>query len=598
MATDAWGIDDGWMDTEDRWHAAPPETVEAIRAVMGDPARGRPTLVVRPGDQPALPGPVHLRLEDGLDVGEIERLPPDVPLGIHALIPLDGGHATSLVVSPGRCHLPTDLRTWGVTMQVPTARSRQSWGIGDLADVRAVAGWLGGLGAGLLALSPLHAPTPVHPIASSPYYPSSRRWRSPLLLRVDEVPGGATEEVAALAAQARALLTQDLVDRIRSWTLQRRALDGIFAARPQAERDELRAWRSDQGEALEGWARFCALAERHGPSWRLWPAALRHPESPEVARAAHELADRVTFHAWLQLLVEHQLEAARGAGPRLLQDLAVGVDPGGADAWLWQDLLADGFSIGAPPDEFEPQGQTWGLPPWVPWRLRDLGYRPLADLLRASLGSGGGLRIDHVMGLSRLFWVPEGGSPSDGAYVRFAERDLLDLVALESARAASIVVGEDLGTVEPAFRAELRSTGILSTRVVWFEHAPPETWPSEALAMVTTHDLPTLAGLCSGEDAPPGMRANLEALIGAVDGRPVPEVAVEVHRRLGRSPAALAAATLEDLLGVHERPNRPGTTSADRPQNWSRALPVPVDDLPRHAGAAATLAALAEGRTD
>jgi 4-alpha-glucanotransferase len=598
MATDAWGIDDGWEDTDHRWNSASPATVDAIRTAMGDPAGGRRTLVVRPGAETPLSVPAHLRLEDGTDLGDVATLPRDLPLGIHDLIPLDGGPSTSLIVSPGRCHLPAGLRTWGVTMQVPTTRSRQSWGIGDLADVRSVGEWLGGLGAGLLAMSPLHAPTPVHPIASSPYYPSSRRWRSPLLLRVDEVPGGDTAEVASLAAEARALLTNDLVDRDRSWVLQRRALEAIFDDRPQADRDRLHAWRAEQGEPLEGWARFCALAERHGSSWRHWPDTLRHPDAPEVTRATHELADRVTFHAWLQLLVDDQLETARLAGPRLLQDLAVGVDPGGADAWLWQDLLADGFSIGAPPDEFEPDGQTWGLPPWVPWRLRDLGYRPLADLLRASLVAGGGLRIDHVMGLSRLFWVPEDGAPADGAYVRFAGRDLLDVVALESARAGAIVVGEDLGTVEPAFRTELRTTGILSTRVVWFEHAPPEEWPSEALAMVTTHDLPTLAGLCRGHDSPPAMRANLEAVVGPVDGRPVQDVAVAVHRHLGRSPAALAAATLEDLLGVEERPNRPGTTSTERPQNWSRPLPVAVDELPAHEGAAATLAALAEGRTD
>lgn len=596
MTTDAWGVDDGWTDTKGRWQPASPATIDAIRAAMGDPATGRPTWVVRPGADEVLPGRGHLRLEDGSDIGDVDRLPPDLPLGIHDLAPLDGGPVTSLVVSPGRCHLPADLRSWGVAVQVPTTRSRHSWGIGDLADVRSLAGWLAELGADVLALSPLHAPTPVHPIASSPYYPSSRRWRSPLLIRVDEVAGGATPEVAALGAQARALLADALVDRDACWSLQGAALERIWTDRTDVERARLDAWRAEQGEALEGWARFCALAERHGPSWREWPDPLRHPGAPSVERAAHDLADRVAFHSWLQLLVEQQLDAARRVGPRLLQDLAIGVDPGGADAWLWQDLLADGFSIGSPPDDFAPEGQTWGLPPWVPWRLRDLGYRPLAGLLRASLVAGGGLRIDHVMGLSRLFWVPDGGSPADGAYVRFNGRDLLDVVALESARAGAVVVGEDLGTVEPTFRDQLRATGILSTRLVWFEPEPPEAWPPQALAMVTTHDLPTLAGLCSGADSPPAMRARLEQLVGPVDGRSVQDVSVEVHQHLGRSPAALAVATLEDLLGVQERPNRPGTTT-ERP-NWSVALPTPVDELPRHAGALATLAALADGRND
>jgi 4-alpha-glucanotransferase len=596
VTTDAWGIDDGWFDFAGRWHAASPDTIAAIRAAMGDPGPGRAARVVRPGSGEPLPERTHLRLEDGTDLGVVDRLPHDLPVGIHDLAPEDGGPVTALLVSPGRCHLPEELRTWGVAVQVPCTRSLASWGIGDLADVRLLAEWIGGLGGGVLALSPLHAPTPVHPIASSPYYPSSRRWRSPLLIRVDEVDGGATSEVAALGARARELLHRRVVDRDACWALQRAALERLWDARTDGQRAELDRWRLAQGDPLEGWARFCALAEQHGPSWRDWPEPLRHPSSPAVGAAASARAERVAFHAWLQQLVEDQLEAARAAGPRLVQDLAIGVDPGGADAWLWQDLLADGFSIGAPPDEFVPEGQSWGLPPWVPWRLRDLGYRPLADLLRASLVTGGGLRIDHVMGLSRLFWVPAGGDPADGAYVRFPGRDLLDLVALESARAEAVVVGEDLGTVEPGFREELAATGILSTRVVWFEREPPESWPEAALAMVTTHDLPTLAGMCSGTDAPVEMRGNLEHLVGPVADRSVEDVAVAVHQHLARSPAALAVATMEDVLGVAERPNVPGTTDADRP-NWSVALPVPIDDLDGHAGARRTLDALAAGRS-
>ena len=362
-----------------------------------------------------------------------------------------------------------------------------------------------------------------------------------------------------------------------------------------SDRQRLAAWRTEQGAALEGWARFCALAERHGASWRSWPAELRHPDDPAVGRAVASLRDRVAFHAWLQLLVTEQLDAASRSGPRLIQDLAIGVDPGGADAWLWQDLLAPGFSIGAPPDEFEPDGQRWGLPPWMPNRLRDTGYRPLAEILRAAMVSGGGLRIDHVMGLSRLFWVPDGGTPADGVYVRFPGRELLELVALESARAAAVVVGEDLGTVEPGYREALHETGILSTRLVWFEDAPPEEWPRQALAMVTTHDLPTLAGMCLGVDRPAAMWDRLQRLVTAPDQLPAARVAEAVHRRIGASPAVLAAATLEDLLGVVERPNVPGTLDAERP-NWSRALPLPVEDIANDGDARRALAALAEGR--
>jgi 4-alpha-glucanotransferase len=596
MATDAWGIDDGWIDTAGKWQPASPATIDAIRAAVGDPAAGRPVWTVRPGADEALVGRCHLRLEDGTDVGDIDRLPVDLPIGLHELAPLDGGPVTTLLVSPGRCHLPTGLRSWGVAVQVPTARSRRSWGIGDLADVRHLASWLAARGAGVITLSPLHAPTPVHPIPSSPYYPSSRRWRSPLLIRVDEVAGGDSHAVGQLAARAHALLALEVVDRDASWALQLAALELVWAARSGDEEPRLRQFRDQHGDALEGWARFCALAEQHGPSWRTWPGELRHPGSTAVRRAVGALAPRVAFHAWLQLLVDEQLDAARRSGARLVQDLAIGVDPGGADAWLWQDLLATGFSIGAPPDDFQPDGQTWGLPPWVPWRLRDVGYRPLAGLLRAALVPGGGLRIDHAMGLTRLFWVPEDGEPADGAYVRFHGRELLELVALESARAGAVVVGEDLGTVEPGFREELGRTGILSTRVVWFEHAPPEEWPEQALAMVTTHDLPTLAGLATGTDGPPEMRENLERLVGPVADRPVPDIAAEVHRHLGRSPAMLAIATLEDVLGVSARPNQPGTTT-ERP-NWSVALPVLVDELPEDQSAGRILDALADGRAD
>lgn len=615
MTTDAWGIDDGWLDTSSQWHPAPPETLKAIDAAIGrndgPHPPGRPVWIVRPGTAEPLLGRCAVVLEDGTDCGEVDALPPDLPLGIHTLAPLDGGPATSLIISPGRCHLPTDLRTWGVTMQVPATRSRAGWGVGDLADVRAIATWLDDLGAGGLGLSPLHAPAPVAQIQTSPYYPSSRRWRSPLLIRVDEVPGAErSAEVATLAAEARRASAGRILDRDTVWDRQRRALEVLWHDRTPSQREDLRRWRLHQGPALEGWARYCALAETHGPDWTAWPAELRHPDRPSVAAAAATRADRVAFHAWLQLLVDEQLRAANVGSVRLIQDLAIGVDPGGADAWLQQDLLALDISVGAPPDDFAPNGQSWGLPPFVPWRLRDAGYRPLAELLRASMADGGGLRVDHVMGLSRLFWIPRHASPADGTYVRFAGRELLEVLAMESARAQAVVVGEDLGTVEDDFRRELQSTAVLSTRLVWFEDAPPEQYPHEALAMVTTHDLPTIAGVWTGADeeelvalgrpTPPHesgvLRRRLDALVERPDSAPVSEVVQAVHRRLGASAAVLALGTLEDLCEVAARPNVPGTTD-ERP-NWSCALPKPVEDLVADDGVATNLRPLAEQRGD
>lgn len=596
MATDAWGIDDGWSDTDDRWHPAPPETIEAFRASMTPsvrpegryadlgahrrrevPPAGRPVWVVRPGAVEPLLSRCHLRLEDGTDVGELDALPPDLPLGLHWLTPLDGGPVTTLIVSPGRCHLPADLRAWGAVMQVPTTRSAGGGGIGDLADVRRIATWLDGLGAGALGLSPLHAPTPVSPIEPSPYFPSTRRWKNPLLIRVDGTVGDATPGA--------------VLDRDDVWARKHAALAAIWAGRSDRMADEVAQWRAEQGPALEGWARFCALAEVHGPRWSRWPGALRHPDNAAVADAVAPLAERVAFHAWLQLLVEQQLHEANVGGVRLIQDLAIGADPDGADAWLLQDLLALDVSVGAPPDDFAPAGQRWGAPPFVPWRLRDAGYRPLAELLRASMAAGGGLRVDHVMGLARLFWIPAGGEPADGTYVRFAGRELLDVLALESARAGAVVVGEDLGTVEHGFRDELRSTDVLSTRLVWFEDRPPSEYPREALAMVTTHDLPTIAGVWTGADdmelaalgrpTPPDeqgvLRRRLDTLVDLPPTAPVGAVVDAVHRRLAASPAALTLATLEDLCEVAHRPNVPGTTTERA--NWSVALPLTVDEI-------------------
>jgi 4-alpha-glucanotransferase len=622
MATDPWGIDEGWWGTDGTWRAASPEAHAAARAAMGgDPAADGPPpgpgiVVHRPGDTTELEHPAHLVLEDGTELGRVERLAPDVPLGIHELRGDHGDASATVLASPGRCHRPPDLRTWGLAVQVPTARSRGSWGIGDLADVASLARWVGEQGGGALGLSPLHAPAPVAPLPASPYSPSSRRWRSPLLLRADAVPGAdapaAAAVVAAEAAAARALLAEPIVDRDRCWEHQRRALEAIWRAGAGASDPRLHAWRDEQGPALEGWATWCALAEVHGARWATWPEDLRHPRSPAVAREAAARAERVAFHAWLQLLVEDQVDAVRRAAPgvRLVQDLAIGAGPDGADAWLHQDLLALGVSIGAPPDDFEPEGQAWGLPPFVPWRLRAAGYRPVAELLRAAMAGGGGLRADHVMGLTRLYWVPEGHPPTDGAYVRYAGSELLEVLAVESARAGALVVGEDLGTVEAWLRDELAWREVLSTRVVWFEDEPPERYPEQSEGVLTTHDLPTVAGVWTGADAAElaalghpatdegdaEVRRRLDALVGLDPAAPVAEVVATAHRALSSGASQLVLGTLEDLCGVEHRPNVPGTTSDDRPGGWSTALPLPLDDLVRDQAAQHAVEALADPR--
>ena len=591
MATDAWGIDDGYVGTDGAWHATPDGTRAALRAAMtGDPGTppgaSRPLWIVRAGIAEPLLGPCELRLEDGTTVRAEGSLPPDVPIGYHELLPLDGGPTTRLTVSPWRCHLPDDLRAWLLTVQLPACRSTGSWGIGDLADLRAVGTWAAARGAGMVAVSPLHAPLPLDRVEPSPYYPSSRRWTTPLAVRIEDVPGAtASPEVAALAARARGLNDGPVIDRDAVWVLKRRALEVLWATDGPDLRFE--RWRAEQGGDLETYARFCALAEHHGEDWHGWPPEHRHPARPAVAAFAAERADRVAFWSWVQYLLDHQLGRAEEAVP-LLTDLAIGVDPEGADAWVLQDVLAPDVRVGAPPDEFNRSGQDWGLPPFVPHALRDAAYAPLARLWGAAMGHGGGLRIDHVMGLFRLFWIPPGGGPDDGAYVRYRGDELLATLAVESVRAGAVVVGEDLGTVEPEMRTMLAEAGLLSYRLAWFEDDPPEHYPTQSVAAVTTHDLPTVAGVWSGDDAADQRSAGVEPDDGALErlrgkligltglgpDAPVDDVIVAVHERLATAPSALVAATLEDALAIGHRPNLPGTTD-ERP-NWSAALPLPL----------------------
>jgi 4-alpha-glucanotransferase len=256
-------------------------------------------------------------------------------------------------------------------------------------------------------------------------------------------------------------------------------------------------------------------------------------------------------------------------------------------------VLADGVSVGAPPDEFNSQGQDWGSPPLVPWRLRDADYEPFIQSIRATMAGAGGLRIDHVMGLFRLWWVPAAGGPKEGAYVRYPAEDLLDIVALESHRNEAIVVGEDLGTVEEGVREALAGHGILSYRLLWFEDDDPAEWPAEAMAAVSTHDLPTVAGLWTGADLAEqreqgtgsdaelqqGRASLLERLPGLASGASPEEAVEHAYRLLARAPSALLSATLEDAVAEPRRPNMPG--AGERP-NWSLPLPVLVEDLPAH----------------
>jgi 4-alpha-glucanotransferase len=554
-----------------------------------------PVRIVSPGAR--LPTAGELILEDGSQLGVMRQLPRDLPLGYHHLLLEDGEQL--LIAAPRRCFLPGELRDWGWTTQLYATRSGRSWGIGDLADLRSLASWAGGLGAGALVVNPLGAPNPGPKVESSPYYPSTRRFGDPLLVAIDAVPGAddVAEAVRPLAERGRDLNRHRLIDRGRALKLKLAALEAIWSsgtARSGAPAERLAAFRAQQGKALRQWATFVTLSERFGPGWQSWPEPYRDPTSPAVARAAAERSDRVAFHEWIQWLFDEQLTAAASASPFLIADLPVGFDRDGFDAWAWQGSLAPGMSIGAPPDPFTVEGQDWGLPPFIPQRLRQDGYRPFIETLRAVLRHAGGLRIDHVLGFFRLWWVPHGGAPAAGVYVRSATDELLAILALESHRASAVVIGEDLGVVQPGVRQTLRARNLLSTRLVYFERRAPASYPRPVMASVTTHDLPTVAGVWSGADladqaragVTPNVRGDAEIrarmvkATGLARDATASEVITAAYGALARSDAALVVASLEDAGRVEERPNLPGTTARQRP-NWSLALPAPLEELQR-----------------
>jgi 4-alpha-glucanotransferase len=579
-----------YLDARRRRRAIAPEVRATVLAAMGlEPGAeppDAPVAVVPRGSRPPVAG--NLVLEDGTSLGRAPTVPRDAPFGYHRLA-ADDGREWLLITGPGRCHLPADLHAWGWTVQLATTRSRRSWGIGDLADLRRLAAWSTTIGATFLAVSPLGAPNPGQVPEPSPYYPSTRRFGNPLHLAIDELPG-AEALPAELAADGRALNDAPLVDRQDVWALKLAALERAWE-RATYDRAAFEAWRSARGVPLERWATFAVLSARFGAGWRSWPEPYRDPSSSAVRRVATDEAERIAFHAWLQWCFDLQLRAASEPIMRIA-DIPVGSDPGGFDAWDWQGQLAMDATAGAPPDRFNEVGQDWGLPPFVPHRLRMAGYRPFIDMLREQLRHAGGLRIDHVLGLFRLWWVPAGHDPGDGAYVSYPTDELLEIVALESHRAGAIVIGEDLGTVPAGVRRELRRRRLLSTRLALFERQPPSRYPRRSLAAVTTHDLPTIAGVWSGADladqAASGMapdrrgldlvRGRLSRAAGLGHDAGLRDLVVEVHRSLAASPSMLVAASLEDAVGVATRPNLPGT-GLRRPANWSRPLPLVIEEL-------------------
>ena len=594
-----------------------------------------------------------LEREDGrIDAGALDAsappegliLPADLSQGYHRLtIELHGPvreiARSWILIAPERAYQPPEFarekRLWGFALQLYGVRSARNWGIGDFTDLRVLMEWAGKVGAAAVGVNPLHALFLDDPGHFSPYSPSSRRFFNPLYLDVEAIDDLVASEEARTLIRSEPFVRglavargAELVDYGSVARLKRSALEAIYrsfriraGADGASRRADFAAFRRAQGEPLQRFAIFQALREHRGAhasvqrDWRRWPPELRDPASPAVAAFAEAHEAEVGFFAYLQWQAHLQLaacaQAARAARLPigLYLDLAVGTDAAGADAWAAPDLVANGATIGAPPDVWNRKGQNWGLPPLNSAALRAQGFRPFVELLRANMRWAGALRIDHVLGLMRLFWIPEGGTPADGAYVAYPFDELMAVVALESQRNRCLVIGEDLGTLPDGFQAAMRQAGLLSCCLLYFEREADgqfkasAAYPPEALVSPNTHDLPTLSGFWSRRDLDEKERvgaypdpsfvaaarqertADIEGLLAALlrerlvrpgQRRDVVPLEAILHF-LARTPCRIAMIGLEDLVGVEEQANLPGTF--DEHPNWRRRLPKDIDEI-------------------
>ncbi|MBB2957085.1 4-alpha-glucanotransferase [Pseudoclavibacter helvolus] len=569
---------------------------------------------------------VDPKVIDGALVGRATfAVPSDLPTGWHTLVAVVGedpsaepAEAGTLIVVPTSTPWPAD-RSWGLFTQLYQLRSSTSWGIGDLCDLATLTAWGAERSADFVLVNPLNANPPVSPIEPSPYLPTSRQFGDPLILNIDwaavfvaqraDVPAEAVDLLSRLAGEAIVGNGIDSIDRDRAWALKEPALRALFAAWQSANviDDEFEDFRRSAGEPLERFGVFCAISRVHGRDARDWPSELATANGSAVLSFAAAHAEDAEFYVWLQCLLEAQARRvqaeakAGGMSIGVVHDLPVGVHAGGADAWSFGAAMARGVTVGVPADQYNQFGQNWSQPPWRPDMLAELGYAPYRDMLRAVFRNAGAVRIDHILGFFRLWWIPEGNTAKDGCFVRTDAEAMLGILALEAERAGAVVIGEDLGTVPPEARDALAERGMLGASVLWFEWSEDriplaaEDYRRACLATVTTHDLPPTAGFLALEHL--DVRERLGLLEGSVEQARAEEtetiskvverlrqsgllgeapsaedIVVALHEYLAGSAAQLFGVGVSDLAGDRRGVNQPGT--ADEYPNWR----VPMTD--------------------
>ena len=567
------------------------------------------------------------RMIDGQLVGRASfRLPTDVAPGYHTLFleSDDLSCEASFIVTPSWLGTPSleDGSVWGFMTQLYSVCGHSSWGVGDFSDLEDMAVWAARKHhADFILINPTHAAQITGHMEPSPYFPSTRRYINPIYIRPEAIEEYATgpDEVRDAVQQCRrqALTvthTSPEINRDAVWKAKKQALRIIFRVERRAGRQmEFESYLSEQGVRLSRYATWCALTQTYGHNWKRWPEEFKDQNSPQMAQFVQEYEDEILFFKWLQWIATLQASRAQataltvGMAIGVMGDLAVGVDREGAETWSMSDFFAQGVTVGAPPDAYNQAGQDWRQPPWRPDQLRAASYAPFRDMIASMLGSTGALRIDHIIGLFRLWWIPESLTPDAGAYVRYDHEAMIGILALEAQRAKTIIVGEDLGTVEPWVRDYLARRGILGTSVLWFENHPgggsplnPEQWRPLCLGSVTTHDLPPTLGYLAHDHV--ALRYGLGLLTESLEeeirrdaaeqsavlrllmergliaeGESDPHaILLGLHRFLYQTPSKLKCVALTDVVGERRIQNQPGTI--DEYPNWR----IPLGDESGH----------------